>query len=271
MDRRHVAALSLALLLVVSGCSGLLSGDGTPADGGGATPTATPAPATPTPVPFTYPDGYSETGITDSQDAAGAHTDGALSHDSFTVSYRAAVQTPDRSVQVNFTQQVNTVERRAHLVSAVTGRTNIAQYYANDTVYVRSESPSTNQTSYTSRQQPLNLEQVTGTQFVAPAVANASYGEAAVVERDGETLVRYESQELTNATGLLGSGISTENVTSFSATLLVDEDGVVRRVEYRATVDRPGGERTLEVVVEVSELDSTTVQRPDWVDRAASS
>lgn len=271
MDRRHVAVLSLALLLVVSGCSGLLSGDATPADGGEATSTATPAPATPTPVPFTYPDGYSETGVTDSEAAAGAHTDGILSHDSFTVSYRAAVQTPNRSVQVDFTQQVNTVERRAHLVSAVTGGTNIAQYYANDTVYVRSESPSTNQTSYTSRQQTLNLEEFTGTQFVAPAVANASYGEAAVVERDGETLVRYEARELTNATGLLGSDTSTENVTSFSATLLVDEDGVVRRVEYRATVDRPGGERTLEVVVEVSELDSTTVQRPDWVNRAASS
>lgn len=252
--------MSLVLLLVLSGCAGLFSG-GTSTETGGANPQNG--------AGFTYPAGFDENGVTDSQSAIRGHTQGILDYESFTFTYRATVETPNRTVKVKVTQTVDTTERRALWVTSV-GPRERTQYYANGTVYVRTEVPGSN-TSYFSRQRPLQLERVSGKRFVAPIISNASYGEATTVEADGEQLVQYESSALTTTRGLFGENVSRTDVSEFSATLRVGSDGVVRGAEYEATVDRPTGERSLTVVTEVSNVNSTTVERPGWVDKAESS
>lgn len=259
MHRRHVATLVLALLLVVSGCSGLF--------GGGATPTPSPQPATPTDAPFTYPSGYSESGVTDAAAAKSAHTDGILSYDSFTFGLTADIGTPNRTVQVDVSWRIDKANDRA-LLRRSSGDAGEVQYYENDTVYVRTDLPDSDKTFYNSTRRSLQFEDVTGSHFVGPLLKNVTYGSATTVERNGEQLARYESEGLTGRTSFLRDPA---NVTSFSAELLVDTDGVIRRVQYQATIDRPGGERTLDVSIEVTGLGATTVDRPDWFDRAASS
>lgn len=260
MHHRSVGSVSLVLLLVLSGCAGLFSG-GTPTETGGAGPQNQ--------TGFTYPAGFNETGVTDSQAALRGHTKGVLEYESFTVTYRATVETPNRTVNVNVTQAVNTAERRALWVTTI-GPREKAQYYANGTVYVRTDVPGTN-TSYYSRQRPLKLETVSGRRFVGPVIANASYEEATTVEAEGEQLVQYESSNLTSTTGLFGENVSMADVSGFSAKLRVGSDGVVRRAEYHATVDSPTGTRKLTVVVGVSDINATRVRRPNWVDKAESS
>lgn len=261
MNHRCIASLSLALLLVLSGCFGMFSGDGTPTETGG--------PATPTGAAFEYPAGYDETGVVDSSAATRAHTEGIIEYESFRTSYRATVETPNRTVQVNVTQSVKPAERRA-LRETNIGPREQAEYYANGTVYVRTDLPGSN-TSYDSRQQPLNLRSVSAKRFVGPVIANVTYGEATRVNRGGEQLVRYESRSLTSTSGLFGENVSMADVFEFSATILVGGDGVVRHAEYGATVDRPEGERTITVAIDVTDINSTTVRRPNWVDQAASS
>lgn len=265
MKHRSIASLTVALLLVLSGCAGLIPGGATPSgpddDGGGT--------ASPNGQGFTYPSGYSATGITDSQAAVRSHTKNLLSYGSFTAKYRATIETPNQTVRVNVTQAVDTTERRALWTTTIGPRQRV-EYYANGTVYIRVDRPGYN-TSYSSHRKELNLERVTARQFVRPVISNVTYGQATTVQRNGERLARYESTKLTSTTGLFGNNITMADVSDFSATLLVSSKGVVRHAEYEATIQRQSGERTLSVVIDVSALNTTTVVRPNWVDQAASS
>lgn len=264
MDRRPLVALSMGFLLVLAGCSGWPGGStDTPGGQGGDAGTDTPGPGA------AYPAGYGADGIADAAAATRAHVDAIGSYDSFTITYRATVTFPNRTTEVDYVQRVDARERRAHLVSDVSGGTSVAHYYANGTVYVRSESPRTNGTSYSSRDRELDVAAVSGEEFVRPVVTNVSYGAPERVERDGETMLRYEATGLDTAAGVVGEDVSVENVTSFSAVLLVDGDGLVRRIEYEAAVVRNGRERSVTVTIDVTDLDATTVRRPDWVDRAS--
>jgi len=63
-------------------------------------------------------------------------------------------------------------------------------------------------------------------------------------------------------------GVEGADAAEGSATLVVDEDGVVRYVAYRFAVDA-GGERTAYVYeAAYAGVGSTTVSEPDWTDRA---
>lgn len=266
MDRRPIVLLAMGFFLVLAGCSGMPFADSTTTPGGenGGTDTRTSAPAA-----ISYPAGYGERGITDAEAATQAHVNGVSLYDSFTINYHATVTLPNRSTEVEFVQRVNVRERRAHLVSNISDGTSVTHYYANDTVYIRSESPRTNGTSYSSRSRELDVLTVSGREFVRPIVTNVSYGPPERTEHDGETMLRYEATGLDTAEGIVGEGVSVQNVTSFSAVLLVDGDGLVRYIEYEATVIRNGQERSVTVTIDVTDFDATTVKRPDWVDRAS--
>lgn len=265
MNRHPLVALSVGFLLVLSGCSGLPVGGSTDTPGGqdGGAGAGTPTSAT-----VTYPAGYGESGITDPGAATRAHVDAIEAYDSFTITYRATVAFPNRTTEVDYAQRVNARERRAHLVSDISDGTSVAHYYANDSVYVRTESPQTNETSYSSQERAFDVAALSGREFVGPVVRNVSYGAPERVQRGGETVLRYESTGLEAAEGIVGQRVTVENVTDFSAVLLVDGDGLVRHVEYEATVVRNGQERAVTVAIDVTDLGATTVRRPDWVDRA---
>jgi hypothetical protein len=275
MDRRILATALACLLVATAGCS-FLGGDATPTaepangDDSTSTATATPTP-TATPVSFDFPDGYDTSGVTDGQAAADTHRSAVRSLDSYTVDYEATVNTSSEVVVVDYVQLTNVAEQRALVQSNVSSAEQVyggtTQFYTADAVYVRSQYPD-NTTEYDNATQQFNASALTGSEFVTPLLTDVSYGEASLVDRDGETWARYEATSLDAASRVLGQGVSTENVTSFSATVFVDADGVVRRIEYEATVQRDGATREVAATVTVSDLDGTSVPRPDWVDRA---
>lgn len=257
MASRRFGAVGLALLLVVSGCSGLVPVDWQDAIPGGGDGTR-------------YPPGYNETGITDSEAALDSHVDGIRSYESYTLTYRATHELPERTRRLTTTTSVDTVERRVHEVSTI-GETGYAMYHAGNNRYERTTSPNADEPTYRAERQTLVLESVSGRKHVGGPLTWVNYTEARTVGRNGERLLRYEAHTVPAGRKLLEPAVSGENVTAFSATLLVSSAGVVRHLEYEATVDRAEGRGTIRVVLDVSKINGTTVDRHDWVDRAASS
>lgn len=98
------------------------------------------------------------------------------------------------------------------------------------------------------------------------------YSHVETIERDGETLHRYEAEQ-----GLETAPPPFTEPPHGTATVLVTEDGVVRRFELEyageAAVTVDGEERTVDVtqtfVRTYTAVGDTTVERPGWVDHAA--
>ncbi len=292
MDRRIPAAVALALLAVLAGCAGG-GGTATPGPDATATPTATDGPtvtggstptatagttpagnttptATPTPTPdsYQYPDGYAASGVTGPQAATAAHAEAMAALSSYTVNYDQTVATDNATVIVDYDQPTDLAAERAIRRFNVTSPDQFyratSQYFTSDTVYIQSRTEP-DRATYRNVSQPFNTSALTASGFVGPVLTDVSYGEATVVERDGMAMARYRATGLEAATALFGEGVSAENVTSFSATLFVSEDGIVRRVEYAATVDST---QEIEATVAVSAVGETGVQRPGWVSQA---
>lgn len=271
MARRSLPAVLVVVLVATAGCS-FLGGQATETPTATGTPTATATPS-PTPTPsYRFPAGYAESGVTDGSAAMSTHRDAITSLDSYTLTYRATINSSDSNLAVRYDQPTDLADERALVATNFSSSDrelgSSTRFYTSNTLYVRSDPPGENNTQYTNRSTDFRASQFTGEQFVRPMLVGVAYGEATIVERSGERLARYESTELTNASAVFGQGVDAENVTSFSATLWVDDSGVVTRIEYSATVDDSRGERSVEAVVAVTDVDETTVERPDWVSRA---
>lgn len=92
------------------------------------------------------------------------------------------------------------------------------------------------------------------------------YEEVGTVTRNGTTMTKYEATGPGYyASGALGDDASVE---SYTSTVLVDEDGLVRLFHHEVAVER-GGETVMEeVTVRYDEVGTTTVVEPDWVENA---
>lgn len=281
MRKHTVATLVVASMLLLAGCS----------FGGTGSPTATDAPGDATNDPgsndsgdsssgtsdssagqsFSYPDGYTEGGVANATTASSSHRSTLAASGGFTLDYDATVTTTNGTTNVQYDQRVETesreVFRRTNVSSGdVTGL--VVRYYADDTVYFKSRQPGADETTYGNQSQSYSLSSFTGVEFVRPALTDVTYGSSEVTTRDGTDVVVYSDATLQSADGLFGSSIEMSNVSDFSATLVVDAEGVVRELRYSATVSRGGSDRTVEVRVGVSDIDATTVDEPSWLSQA---
>lgn len=250
----------IVLVASLSGCS-TLTGDTTPTGN-----QAAPEDGSPAETPDAYPAGYAASGVTDADAAVQAHQDAVLSKRGFSVAYDAVVGTEQGTTDVEYDRRVETASREVLASTNLTGGDavgTIVRYYANDTIYQKSESTGSDGPRYDNRSTTYELEPFSGTDLIRPLVADVSYGSSEVITYEGDRAVRYGDASLTNSTELLGRDVDPANVTDFTATLVADGEGVVRHVEYEATV-QSDGERTISVTVEVV-TDDVTVDRPEWV------
>jgi hypothetical protein len=89
---------------------------------------------------------------------------------------------------------------------------------------------------------------------------------------NGSTRYRYRATDFENPERLFGGTVQREDVDGFEGTLLVDEDGAVRRLQYEATVTVDGERRRLVLDLNLSSVEGQTeVNPPPWKDRAAES
>jgi hypothetical protein len=274
MRKRTVVTLVVASMLLLAGCSsggnGSPTATGTSVDGtdgvDGADGTDTPAGQS-----FTYPDGYETGGVANASAAESGHRTALTATGGFAVDYDAVVTTPNATTTVQYDQRVETgseeVVRRTNVTSGdLTGL--VVRYYADDTVYFKSQQPGSNETTYGNQSQQYSIAGFTGIEFVRPALTDVTFGSSEVPSRDGSRVVVYSDATLDAADGLFGSNVDRANVTDFSATLVVDGDGVVRELSYAATVSQSGEDRQVEVTVTVGGIDSTTVDEPAWLSQA---
>ncbi|WP_255195923.1 DUF7537 family lipoprotein [Halorarius litoreus] len=278
MRTQTLATLAVAAMLVLAGCSFAGGGQSTPTDGSGAV-TDTPADdgsgpsgtESPAGQSFSYPAGYDEGGVVNATEAAASHRAALLATGGFTVDYDADVTTPNTTTYVRYDQRVETgseeVVRQTNVTSGdLQGL--VVRYYADDTVYVKSQQPGSENTTYANSSQSYSLASFTGVEFVVPALSDVSFASSERTTRDGTPVVVYSDATLDRAGSVFGNGVQANNVSDFSATLVVGEDGIVRELTYSATVTTGGVDRQVDVTVRVSGVDETTVDQPDWLDQA---
>lgn len=268
---RRAAAIALVALIALSGCSLLPGGPASDA----ANTTGTPGgvngsgdDAGTHTGEFTYPDGYAPSGIADSQAALESHTVGLLAAESFIFRFNGTAVSNGSTISVSVLQAANASSNNAYVITEISGFGSRTRYYSNDTVFVRTDPPGENNTNYSSSQVNYSLSQFTGRDAVGPLLRYVEYGDGEILRRENDTFVRYRANRLTNVPAVLGDRVSPENVTEFRAAILVDDEGIVHRLAYQATIER--GNRTLQVDLRLNVLGtgSTTVEDPDWIERA---
>lgn len=247
--RRRLAVVALATILLVAGCVGGPSQKT-------ATPTATETPAaTETPE---YPTGFGPDGVTNASAAASAHADALLASDGFTFAFNATRSNGGEHRGV-YLSRVDLVDRQLRTyVERPDAR--YVQFYGNGTVYEKITR--NNRTSYRSYNATSPFNGTTGRSSIQQLLAGAEYGEATRV--DGG--FQYRAQRLTDAKSIVG--VKKENVSSFSATVVVAENGIVRAIEYTATYTRQGTEFTVDARLSTTKVGETSVERPDWTSKA---
>lgn len=281
--RRPLLAAALAALVLTAGCSFLDGGGATPtadtddpAPTGTSTPTATasatatPSP-TPTPAPGSdYPDGYARNGVENPTAAVASHIDSLTARESFIVAANGTVLTGNRTARVQQLQSVDLRQNRALVAVNDSDSVQITSYFDTETRYVKKNPPGENSTRYHTTDATLRPATFTGSSFVAPALTNVTYGGANVTATENGTFYGYSASTVNRSAfpALFGPSINASNVTAFDAGVVVDDEGIVRRMSYQATVDR--GDETLRVDVRVRTfaIDEVSVSEPDWVDKA---
>lgn len=267
MIRRSVAVLALVLVVALAGCGG--SGQqglstGTPSPDG-----SEPSPSTPTPTPsladVSVPPGVSEDGVTDRDALLSAHADG-LDGKSVTVDVDFQLTIDGDGQNAGLRGKVTPDDDAGWLRVSTTDGTG-TYYTEGGTTYEKVVVDGS--TSYGTTDQVSAIPQTTrfgADTRLRDALWNANWSFDRVVERDGELLLRYEATRV-SLPSEVDVDRSDADATSHGV-LLVGEDGVVREVDIGVTVETD--EETVEYGLSVtfSEIGSTTIQRPDWIDRA---
>jgi len=211
------------------------------------------------------PDGVTKDGVQDPQAAAEDH-EASLSGVSYTLDLRGETELEDGQT-FTLDQTVRSDGEGTILISAERSGSGAftIDIWTNGTVgyrkVVRGGDPVYETTTPGQIQ-----DRSTATSTVQQLLEAGEFRPIDVRNEDGEQLVVLSATSPTrNAADALG----VESVSAFSGNVTVDSDGQVHSidVEFTAT-DARSGEFTQRLTGEVTDLGSTTVERPDWVSEA---
>lgn len=244
MRRQPLVTVAVAALLVVAGCSALPGSGGSGAADG------------------EYPEASA---LNSSQiDTHAAALDGT----SFTLSVQSNLSGSQGSLESGSETRVDASDDQ-YLQRSTSAFGNSTLYTADDTSYRRSESGG--QTSVTQVEESVNATAARrGSQVYRQFVSeNISYERAGTETFDGADVMRYEaegvdaiSEDLRESTG------ENTTITSFSATLLLDGDGVIRQFRLSYVAEQNDQTVDLMLVANVTGVGETDVEEPAWVANA---
>ena len=223
-----------------------------------------------------YPPGYSASGITDPARAADQHAAALADQDSYALALNTTTPSSGTQASVTAVQRANISSQQAYNelnISTQTGQIVTESYYNESTGYTRTNSSLASEAGpqYNVSRQPFRVTYNSTVTTFQGFLGNASYGAAQSVERDGETLIRYEATELTDPAAFLNmplSDITAENVSEFNASVFVDQNGVIRSLSYSATYTTEGTTTTTTLDLRITDLNATTVNEPEWLAEA---
>lgn len=238
--------LAVCCLVALAGCTGALSGGG---DG-------------PTLDDVSYPPGVSENG-TNVSALADAHS-AALENRSFALSANSTVNAPTANESVRLDASVGR-DRENVLVNATLTNQQVSMYLTAEKRYTRISADG--EVSYQANRRTSDAVKLVPSSFTGAGYLDrfggiANFTPTGVREVDGTTLV------VLRADGSNATASEQANVTDYNATLLVDEQGVVRSMTVEATSTLDGRQSTTAFSLEISNVGETTVAEPAWLDEA---
>ncbi|MFD1514659.1 DUF7537 family lipoprotein [Halomarina rubra] len=264
MRKSPTLALLLCATLVLAGCSAV------PGLGGGSSEA------------YTSPDEPLNASALQAD-----HTENVEAADSFTYHANSSGTTNlgqesngSYTVDTTLTAWVDVTDDEYRYVSRTNGsvlgtpsRSNVSVFITDGTAYAQQQAGG--ETQYDSRPTNLSSDIVASATLAQQwAVVDATnWTQDGTETVDGETLTRYVangSAAVEHSALLARSGApeSAANVADFDAVLLVTSDGTVRSFTTETTIDLAGRSVKSRSSVGVSDLDDTSVERPDWLDRA---
>jgi hypothetical protein len=281
MNSRSVPVIVIVLMVGLTGCAGIAPfGEST------STPESTtsqPEKKTTTADAISYPPGYAKSGITNPEKAAEQANAAPLEHDSFTLSMTASVPVRNTNLTINVSGKIDVSDKRVYIVAngSAFGSDIIKNetYYADGTVYKQNQL-AFSRTTYSISQgsfqsytgvNPSGKVSINGADSeIATQFKTANFSGAKQVTRNGETLFRYEASSVNNSDPFLfNDSLTNPSVDEFNATLLVDQEGIIKSFGYSITYTPAGGtQRTLTVRYQTTDIGSTTIEKPDWLDEA---
>lgn len=281
MTKRVWIALGLSVLLLTSGCVGVLGGSGDAATttqeeaatGTTATTTASQTATTTT----TAGNGGKAESRSPAYDAVSNHEQRLRSAGSFTGTI-VRNRTGGQSVNLTIVMRIDLDDDAYH--TNVTGELagtemRAGRYTTGGTTYERVMLGSREQTGEDSKPydgdvEPVNVSRAMGGPNLREQVGAVDF------EEDGTAT--FQGQEMTRFTASgpdawdLAPPQGASRVTGFEMTLLVDDQGTARLIEYTLKGEgRNGGDFYAYYRLEITAVGSTDVTKPDWTGEVASS
>ena len=242
----HRRALAIALLLLIAGCSGA------PLDGGEGLNAGAPSLDA-----FQYPDGYDADGVSNVTLALETHDERLAA----TGGIINVTRTYDGSEADRTTVGVDADNERVHRTRRRGDEIVHESFYRNGTMYHRTDYDDDDDV----RTRETTYRNAVGDAGLLRTIEALNFSAVDTTVADGTAVVRYEATELDRRTTDIA-----DDAESVSGELLVDEDGMVHRFEYRIVIDEGDGPRTFTGSYVVEGYGDTRVDVPDWVSDAES-
>lgn len=264
-----LAVLGLVLMVVIAGCSGLnpLGSGDPPSDEKTETDRKTKT------SEVTYPAGFSPEGVTDPEKAAQNHNKKLSEHDSFTQNVELNTVISGVEASGKALRKADVKNKHSHVVHdvKVLGQTfrHYESYQSEGTEYTMNQS-SGGDVTYNVSERPFNLNDTRESTEIRDRLESANFGKAKEIRRDGKTVLRYKAKNTSNADPfIIDDSVSNPTVSDFNATLFVAQNGIIQEFRYSITYSSDEmDQQTDSVTYKTTNLDSTTVEKPDWVDEA---
>jgi hypothetical protein len=276
MPRRILAAAAVALLLTTAGCGGVLGGDPATRTPFGVAPTPTPT-ATPTETPpptTTAPPTTTETATP----AAPPELARALSLqlrrierlESYTLESDATTEVEGEVATLrNTTGRIDRSENEGRVLTRY-----IRPRRSNQSVYATYRSGGT---AVSKRVGPEGdpLYRILSPDDVPASAAEQFFADfsgrlrAVAFERNGSATFDGRVMPRYTASGVEAAPPGVGDPVDYRVTLLIDDGGLLRMVEQAVVERNEAGDRLVERTrLALTGIDTTTVERPDWVETA---
>jgi hypothetical protein len=251
MDTRATLALSLVILVLLGGCSGLFGGAPESAEA------------------FDYPDGFAADGVNDSDKALDTHTQAIVEQSSYRSDVQFRIEAAEDETVVDEQHRVDfdseAALRRSEFETPDANGT-IQVYYEDGQRVVRTVVGG-QEAGVNAQEWTFSAENQTGTEAVGPLLRNDTDYETTLVERDDGQFVRFEMTSLESSADFFGVE-GEDDVAEFNASFVLGAEGIVHAAEYELTVQGSDGERTVSMTFEATGFGETAVERPEWASDA---
>lgn len=260
---QHLAALTLSLLVVTAGCSGLVNSDD-------STPIATPEASTSTTEEnnsldtsnITFPNGTSENGFENVSHVLSTHQ-ARLASDDYQSIYNLTHVRSRNVVNTTTVITSNQTQQQQHLHADLPQRT-IDQFTSNDVTRSRTIINGTVYDSRDNSTEPFQSIHQQGAQpgkLLTTILSAGNYTATKIEQHDSRKMIVYNTTgPRPNSTGQLP-----DKVNSLSGTVKIDQSGRIWDASILVTGETDGTSELLLQEYRTTAIENITVSRPEWM------